>query len=383
MGRLQAELRKKAEAIETPTPPAQPKPAKSETTSPESPSGDAETPTPETQEGGSTPPEPPSPSKSGETKKTNPWKVVDEWKGRATTLEKELAEVRKSIVPEQERKTLETRAQSAEARVKELEDEIRYVNFEKHPDFIKQYDEPYTRAWQLATQELSEISVTDPQTNQPRAATPQDLMELVQLPLGQARAIADQVFGPFADDIMAHRKEIKTLFERKATALKEAKEQGSLRETRQREQAQKQYKEITDHITSTWKKVNDDAINDPKVGAIFKPREGDAEWNQRLTKGFELVDRAYSENPADPKLTPEQRASIIKRHAAVRHRAASWGALMFDNQRKESRIAELEKELAEIKGSVPPPTGESPSTTLSDSGSAMDRMKAKLRSVAK
>lgn len=384
MDRLKQDLAKKAEF--TPPEPPKPKP-ETETPAPET----EETPEPETQETPEpeTTPKPPTEKpeakidpKTGKPAKPNPWKLVDEWKGRATQLEKDLVEAKKSIVPEQERKVLETRAQSAEARVKELEDEIRYVNYEKHPEFIKNYQEPYEKAWKAATSDLSEISITDPQTKELRAATPQDLMELVSLPLGQARAIADQVFGSFADDIMAHRKAVKDLFQKKTDAVKEVKEQGSVREKQQRELSEKQSGELTKQITATWEKVNADALQDPKVGHIFKQREGDQEWNQRLGKGFELVDRAWSENPADPKLTPEQRASVIKRHAAVRHRAASWGAVVFDNMRKDAEIAAYRKELEAYKKSTPPPGGGEPSGEPAEAGSAMARMQARLRKLA-
>lgn len=382
MSRLQTDLRKKAGVAEETPPVTKPptKPAEAPPTEtveePAAPPSEVPPPATETKPAATKPGEKPG--------KPNPWKLVEEYKTKATTLEKELLDVRSRVTPETDRKAFQEQVTRFEARVKELEDEIRYVNFEKHPDFIKDFQKPYERAWEVATKELSEIAITDPQTRQVRAATADDLTALVYMPLGQAREAANQVFGYFADDIMSHRKEIRALLEKKQNALKDAKENGGAREKAQRESHERAMGELNKSITTTWEKVNAAALEDPKYGSYFKPKEGDQEWNQRLSKGFQMTDQAFSENPSDPRLTPEQRASAIKRHAAVRNRAASWGAVRFWGEQGWARVAELEKELAEFKSTTPPADGGLPgSGEAAPTGSAMDRMKAELRKRAK
>lgn len=357
-------------------------PGKASAGSSESPSSEA-APTPPADAASSGTQPAPASATDSKTGKTNPWKLVDEWKGRASTLEKEVVELKKQLVPEQERKSIESRVAAAEARAKEMEDEIRYVNYQKHPDYIKNYQEPYEKAWKAATTELSEITITDPSTREARVATPQDLMELVGLPLGKAREIADQVFGPFADDVMAHRKVIKSLFENRTAALEEAKKSGAAREQQMRERMERQNSEVQRFIKTTWEKVNASALEDPKNGHYFKPREGDQEWNQRLGKGFQLVDQAYSETPEDPRLTPEQRSNVIKRHAAVRNRAASWGALKFENGKLSARLKEVEAELSQYKSSTPPTGGSSGQPANGQPSSAREQVFAALRAKAK
>lgn len=388
MSRLQSDLRKKAGISEPETPKPAPQKASAPTTAEatltdqaaeQESSPSAATPTDTQTKPVTTPTTAEDKAKAG---KTNPWKLVDEFKGRAATLEKELAEVRKSIVPEHDRKALESRAQTAEARLKELEDEIRYVNYQKHPDFVKNYQQPYENAWKVATAELSEISIVDPTSQQQRPATPEDLMQLVNLPLGQARAIADQVFGPFADDVMAHRKEIRTLFEKQSQALKEAKEAGSLREQQQREQQEKTQSELSGQIRELWERSNNQLLEDPQIGSFFKPREGDSDWNERLTKGFQLVDQAFSQNPTDPKLSPEQRAQVVRRHAAVRNRAAGWGAVKYENTKLRAQVEELTKELSQYKESTPPAQGTTSSATQAGPASAKDSVFGALRKLA-
>ena len=82
-----------------------------------------------------------------------------------------------------------------------------------------------------------------------------------------------------------------------------------------------------------------------------------ASGNQRLAKGFELADRAFSENPLAPNLTAEQRRSIVERHAAVRNRAAAFGRLVYQNDQLTTERDALKKELAEFKSTVPGTAG--------------------------
>ena len=76
---------------------------------------------------------------------------------------------RAGVVPEQERTALTARVEKAEARAKELEDHIRYVDYEKSTEFKEKFDAPYVASWERAMSELSEITVTDPEPlNLPR-----------------------------------------------------------------------------------------------------------------------------------------------------------------------------------------------------------------------
>jgi hypothetical protein len=309
--------------------------------------------------------------------------LVDDFKARAAKAETELADYRKNLLPENDRKGYEERLTKAESRNKELEDEIRYVNYSKSAEFRDKYQQPYENAWKRAMSELSEIAVTDAATGQQRATTPQDLMNLVNMPLGQARGIAEQIFGPFASDVIAYRKEIRGLWDAQSAALEDAKKNGGLREQQQREAMERQTKELGTNIKSTWDEVNSRALEDPNNGQYFKSREGVADWNQRLQKGFELVDRAYSENPTNPNLSPEERKNVIARHAAVRNRAAGWGALKWENQQLKSQLEEALKELKGYKASNPDAGGTVPSSEANGNHSAWGDVSAALRKLAK
>lgn len=329
--------------------------------------------------------------KTGKSKKANPWKLYDTEKQARASAEAEVQRLKSSVVPEQERTAIMERVTKAEARAKELEDHIRFVSYEKSTEFKDQYQAPYEAAWKRATSELSEIAIVDPISQQQRAVTSQDILELVNLPLGKAREVADEVFGKFADDVMAHRKEIRGLFEKQNQALDEAKKNGGQRDQQNREAFQRRTAEVSGFVQKTWKEANDEFLKDPVNGEYFKPKtvkEGqqptpeESEWNEALERGFKLVDEAWGSNAMAPNLKPEERQAIIKKNAAVRNRAAAFGPLKRLAKRLESKIAKLEKDLEQYSGSTPGAGGSTPQNGVKTVSSAKSAFSERLRKMA-
>jgi hypothetical protein len=330
--------------------------------------------------------------KTGKPKKANPWKLFEEEKKARATAEQEIQRLKSSIVPEQERAALMGRVEKAEKRAQELEDHIRFVNYEKSTEFKTKYQEPYEAAWKRATTDLAEISVTDSITGQPRAVTSQDILELVNMPLGKAREVADEMFGKFADDVMAHRKEIRGLFDKQSAALEEARKNGGLRDQQMREAFQKRQSETQKFVQENWKAAEQEFLSDKENGQYFKPKmieEGkeptpeEKEWNEALERGFKLVDEAWSSNALDPKLTPEQRKEVIKRNVAVRNRAAAFGPLKRHAKRLEARIKQLEKDLKEYSGSTPGAGGSAPEARVNKGTDAKSAFHQRLVKIAR
>lgn len=371
-----ADLQKRAKGPSgepTPVPAQPPSSPESETPPAQTPAGDAPASSQDS----------PAPAAPAAKPKVNPWKLVDEWKGKAAQLEKDLAAAKTSIVPEEERKTITERLTKAEQRAKELEDHIRFVDYKKSDEFRTKYQEPYEKAWTKAMSELKEISVVDPGSEQARPATADDLLQLVNLPLGKAREVANAVFGDFADDVMAHRKDIRNLFEAQNTALSEAEKNGAERIKSEQEKAKTFQSQVTKFVSDAWDVANQSALNDEKYGKFFKPIDGNQEINQRLAKGKELVDRAFSENPLDPKLTPDERRAVVQRHAAVRNRAMAFGRVLYELNQSVEKIAALEKELSQFKSSEPTTGGGRQQATEAPSGSAFSQVMQDLRRRAK
>lgn len=300
-----------------------------------------------------------SPQESGKGKKVSAWKLVHQYKDKVADLEKQLADIKTAnpSKPGEPPKEFTERLTKAESRVKELEDEIRFTNYQKSPEFQDKYQKPYEAAWARAIKELNEVTVTDANGNT-RAATAEDMLTLVNLPLGKAREVSDAMFGPFSNDAMNHRRAIKELFDAQQDAVKEAHTKAAEWEKTRHETMTKAMAEVEKSVGEIWTKANQDAAMDQKYGVYFTPRENDPEWNQRLAKGFEMVDRAFSDpNPRDPRLTAEQRQSIVERHAALRNRGAAFGPLRYENECLKKRVAELEKDNAQYKSSEAPQGG--------------------------
>lgn len=384
--RLFADLQKKAKPSGTPTePPAKPvksaEPAKPSTEQPTDPDPGDEPVEPAT---------PPEPAKAGdkttpdpEKKKASPWKVVDEYKARAAALEKENLELKKGTVSVKEKEELATRLADIQKRNEELEQEIRFHDYRKSSEFKAKYEQPYNAAWDKAMAELSEVPVTDPETGEQRAARAQDILNLVNLPLGAAKALAKKTFGDFTEEAMSHRKDIRDLFDAQNKALEEARTAGTEREKQIAEQRTAIQSQVESNVNEHWTKANEGLLADEKYGSLFKPVEGDENINQRLAKGFQLVDRALSENARDPRLTSEQRAAIVKRHAAVRMRAAAFGRLNYELNMARDKITALQAELSKYQGSEPTTSGGTITPSTPAPTSARESIFAELRRRAK
>lgn len=283
-----------------------------------------ETPPPEAKEG--QPDQTPPAEKTEKGKKESPWKIVEKWKERSKALEKELADVKSSILPENDTKALKTRLEQLEASLKEKEDYLRLHHYQQSDEYRTKYEQPWEAAWQKTAKQMAEIMVTDPTTGAERQANVHDIERLVNSPLGAARKMANEMFGDFADDAMAMRGKIVELFEAREEAITKAKSEGANWQKTQTETQAKQAAALRQEMAETWQKTNETYLADPKVGHYFKPHEGDQEWNQRLSKGAELVDKAFATLKPDFSGN-EPRAEVIKRHAAIRQRAIAFGPL--------------------------------------------------------
>ena len=308
-------------------------------------------------------------------KKKNPWVLYREEKKRADKLEQSVNEAKSASLAETEKAQYEERITKTEAKLKEYEDEIRFKSYEKSDEFKTKYQLPYEQAWTKHVKDLRGVTILDDAGNsRPMAAN--DILDLVNLELPDARKLATEKWGDFAQDAMLARKEILDLFEKKSQALDEAKKTGADREKTFQENARKWREGVQKHIKETWDAANKAALDNPNYGEFFKPVEGDDTHNQLLGKGFALVGEAFGKNPNDPKLTADERAAIVRKHAAVYNRAAAFGPMKHIIGLLRQKIAELEKASKELRGSTPPAGGgtAAPSNGAPSGGSARSRM---------
>lgn len=282
------------------------------------------------------------------------WKVLKETEAKLATVEKEYNEfkAKASVDPEKEKQVSE-RIRAMEKREKELIEELRFHNFEKYDeDFKKNYETPYQSAWHNAVEEITQLPVTA-EDGSVRAGTASDLSALMELPPVERHEMAERMFGKFAVDAVREAKEVKRLFDKRNVALQEERKTLGEKFSKRQEEAQNFQKTVSEEVGKVWQEADQEAFSHEKFGEYFKPVEGDAEGNQRLAKGRALAQRAFTENPFDRKLTPSDRAAIVKRQNAVCNRASAFGRLVQWNKALKSELAELKKEVGQYKNGEP------------------------------
>lgn len=291
--------------------------------------------------------------KKPDGKKPNPWRLADEWKKKAQEAIRERDELKAKPPEDPEKETLKQRIATMEKESKALVDELKFYNYEKHDtDFKTQFDQPYIDQWQASAEEIAQFPVVL-EDGTTRAGTAADLLRLVDLPPVQARELAEQMFGKYADDVLMERKRVREKFDARTKALDVARKGLNQRQQERQQQMEAAQTALKSEVTKLWEDSNKFATEHPQYGEYFRPIEGDQEGNLRLAKGREMAERAFNEDPNDPKLTPQQRADVVKRHALIFHRAAAFGRTVGQLKAARAKLSAIEKELAEYKSSTP------------------------------
>lgn len=280
--------------------------------------------------------------------KASPWKLVEAYKGRAIKAELRIAELEAAHKPGEIPADIKEKFSTLEARNKELEDEIRHVNYSKSNEFVETYQKPYEQAWASAIADLKELVITNDDGSS-RQATAHDLIALANMPLGQARIEAKKMFGDSADDVMAHRRVIRDLSEKQNKALDEAKTKGGEREQQRTAEMTAKQKARAEATAKVWHAVNEEAVQKYEY---LRPVEGETERNAKLEKAQKFVDETMKKSLSQAK-TDEERDQILRSHAAVRNRAIGFSVMKHENVTLRAKVAELEKALAEFQGSEP------------------------------
>jgi len=300
-------------------------------------------------------------------KKPSPWILMEKFKARALAAEARAQELEAAHRPGELPKEHQEKFSAIEARNKELEDEIRHVNYAKSKEFQETYQKPYEEAWTRAVEDLKELTVMA-EDGSTRIASAHDLIALANMPLGEARQKAKEWFGDSADDVMSHRRVIRELSDKQNKALDESKTKGGEREQQRTAEQKAQQQARSAENAKVWKTINDEAVAKYEY---LRPIEGETERNERLTKAQTLVDETLRTSVNQAK-TQEERDQILRKHAAVRNRAIGFSVLKHENVGLKAKLAEMEKALAEFQGSEPTPGGLRNSAGLEGGGDEMD-----------
>lgn len=276
------------------------------------------------------------------------------------TLEAKLAELEKrppAPADDPERKALTEKLTAAEKRLAELDEEMRYIDYERSSEFKTKYQEPYERLATSVVKSVTEINVLD-ENGTPRPSTPQEFWKVVTAKtVDEALSLAEQIYGSPAKAayVMKQRDAVLESWQAMDQAKQEFRTKGAERVKQMQEQSAAQLKTEREMFT----RLTTEAIE--KYPIYFKPEEGDSKGNELLTKGFQMADLAFSDTS---NLKPEERVAL---HAKVRNKAAGFDRLAYKFNTSQKRIAELEAELKAIRQSTPgsgdlPTGGKKPGT---------------------
>lgn len=360
-----------------------PKPAdapKSETT-PEPPA-DAE-PKPAEPEAKSAEPKPgETPAPAADGKKPNPWKLMEEHKAARARAEAEIVQLRKLVPKPEEREAEIKRAAELEANNKALLEHLRFVDYQKHPEFQEKYEKPYLDSWNRIMKRLAGVGVADTDGNT-RPVDPKDIAEISRLPADQAIELAEQKFGKLGGWVAERVEELRQLDEARADALENAKKEGMTIQKQLSEADAIHQQKLNEFLAETWNKATQEIETHSRYGEYFKPKEGDDEFNARLESATEKVDKYWGKSPKDPNLTPEQRAEIVKAHAAIRNRARGFGTQNLIIERLKTERDALKTELEQFKSSVPKTDGSQPENTNGQPANPWSAFEARMDKLVK
>ncbi|HJS82724.1 MAG TPA: hypothetical protein VJ742_07790, partial [Nitrososphaera sp.] len=300
----------------------------------------------EPKEGGA---EPTKETPTTEEKKQGPWQRVHAAERKVKELEAKIQEFStRKPTDDPEKLELKKRFEETEQRYKALDEEMRYIDYQRSTEFKEKYQKPYEDLAKRGIASLHDYRVTQ-EDGTVRPATHKDFWDVVSMASQpDARKKAKDLFGEDAQDILDWRTKLRDSYFTMEQAKEEYKAKGAERqkehERQQQEEQTKQQQEYESHM-SLWKQMNDTAIEKHKDW--FVAAEDDTEGAELLKKGFELADLAW--NGSD-KLEPEK---LIALRSAERNKAAGFRYMVHLKEKADARIAELEKELEQFKASEP------------------------------
>lgn len=274
------------------------------------------------------------------------------------TVELEKAKTAKPA-EDPEKATLVESLSAKDKRIKELEDSLRYADYQQTDEYKTKYEKPFVQAYAAGRAKATALkvrvgrkldaegNVIEPGTT--RQGTAEDFDAIARAGSDDdAAALAEELFGRNAPVVLYHRERVQELGSQAQQAVDDFRKQGSERFKAETEARTKQQAEVQKRQTeaaSTFKRLNQEAIE--RYPHYFKAADDDAKGSELLKKGFALADAGFSGNGDLP---PEE---MIKVHSALHNKAAAFDYIAYRLKTANSRIKELETQLSELNESTP------------------------------
>lgn len=291
-----------------------------------------------------------------------------EWMPKIQSLEAKVAKYEQELASGP--KPFQERVAALEKERDAALNELRFANYQKHPEYVEKFQKPLNEAWAGLFGDLDGFKL-ELEDGQSRDITVADINQLAGLPLKQRGEQARAWFGESAATILQHIRNIADLSKKNEQALEDARKASEEHAKTSATQYHQQNAAFHQAFTGAGKELVE------KYPKWFGESEDDPKGNEMLKKGFEFADGVFNGNG---NLTPLQKA---QRMAVIRAKAANHDRLAARLKDRDARIAELEETVAEYEESAPPSDkGGEPGGALAPFG-GIDDIEAELRKMDK
>ena len=273
-------------------------------------------------------------------------KRVDELSKSEKALKSELESLRKEkeefskkrFWSEDDQKRMDEIAKEAA----DLRKQLAETAYEKSDEFKKSYVEPYKQRLKSAIETaVRYFPVTNQETGEQRASTEADFWKVASASISERAAIATQLFGHNAANVIADIRRLEELKESADQAINthnaglEARQKQEREAQQQQQQQYSKFRELSrQQLTEQYKEFFGEPENDPELAEAWK-------------KGVEFVDTVPAQAE---KMTLEEMAAVQE---VIRARAAWFPRGHRELTRLKSKLAEMEAELAKFRESDP------------------------------
>lgn len=272
-------------------------------------------------------------------------------KEEASKWQKDFNEAKKSGYSEAEAR-YKADLEAANKRAKELDEQVKYTAFERSNEFKTQYQAPIAEAWNRTMGDLKGVKILDADGQETeQEATAQHVVQLCQMSGIQAAKQAKAWFGDAATEVLAHRRQIIELNQKKDAAIKEWNEKGSeITAAKEKEEAARQ-SEVDNQLNSNLVKF---------TGVIpgFKPPE-DSEALGFHKAGLATVALALKGEGLPPGLTESQiMTRRVEAQAKMIAKSIAYGPIAHENMKLKAELEALKTQLDGYKKSTPKPSAD-------------------------
>lgn len=220
--------------------------------------------------------------------------------------------------------------------------DLRAARQEASPEFKEKYDKPFNQAAERAKSQISELSVTaNAETGETRPATWSDFVALYQLPVGKAIEQAEAMFGKSDQFVLGLREKLLDLDTTRATALEEERAQYKQRSEKEIAESAS----FNEKVRTTWLDTNKRLA---EANPDYKDDPEDSEASEARKHALEVFDKSIPNTNREEFLQKK-----ITKDAHIRQRVGAYPVLKLKLTSAQEKIAALEAQVAELKGTEP------------------------------